>query len=228
MELQFNQKSTMVKNNKQKIGMLVFLFSILFFQCKSANEKSVEEVKSTKSPVAVPIVDSPIVPKTNPTKDTLFFNRKLHAKAVNDSVFQLEKLKFVFNNKSNAFNCQAKEGNFPIQLDEVYAGPGFQIDQYASTTESNKYYIIIEAEGDPGTDWYLICKIENNKLINKRLINEPRANSEETALKDFLSIYETDGKSVFRFNKKKLASYSTVPVKIQQDKLYYYLSFPFE
>ncbi len=202
------------------------MFTSILTSCKSTEEKRVTPEKPITN-VEPTKVDTPAVTHIEkPTSaDTVFFSKTEKLNAIDESNFQSKGLKIVFKDETNQFDCKTNAGSFAIKLDEVYSGPGFQIDKYENPKNANQYYLIVEAEGDPGTDWYLACRIENDKLLEKHLVNEPRANSEETELNKFLSIYETGNNAVFAFAKKYLAGYSVVPKNMKQDKNYCYWEF---
>jgi hypothetical protein len=210
-----------------RIVYATVIIVVLFAHCKSIDEKKlIPEIPVTHTEPTK--IDTPAVANKTISKltDTVFFSKTESLHSIDDDHFECKGLKIIFSDSLNQFTCKTDAGAYTMQLTEQYSGPGFQLDKFENPKNADQYYLIVEAQGDPGTDWYLICKIENNKLVQKQMINEPRANSEETAIEKFLSIYEIGNQSIFQFKKKFVAGYSSVQKDMKQDKVNYYLAFP--
>jgi hypothetical protein len=105
-----------------------------------------------------------------------------------------------------------------------YDGPGFAVYHYAAP-EGSRSILLVEAQADPGTAWYCAALLENNQIVKQWFIDEPRCNTESHALQNFMSIFETGGKLIFRFNKQLVAAYSGIPAGMRQNAQYAYRDF---
>ncbi len=209
--------------------------SVSFLSCQSAEQKANEKQKDSIVVAQQTVDTNAINTKLSDTNalgqkqkvaiDTLFYKHAGTFKSYGDSAFKYNDLLLIFNEEANRFETLTKREPYYIALDERYDGPGFQLDIYEPISGADKYFLVIEAQGDPGTDWYMIAKVEDNKVVLKQKINEPRANSEETGIEKFLSIYEIGNTAVLQFKKKWLAGYSSVPKDMKQDKGNFYLEF---
>ncbi|WP_427872886.1 hypothetical protein [Flavobacterium sp. MMS24-S5] len=100
---------------------------------------------------------------------------------------------------------------------------GFSMYSYESSKNKDIEIIIIEALADIGTNWYYVIILNKKDLVDKFYIKEPRSNSEITQIKDFLSIFFSNGTLVFKFKKDKIAKYSTVSPDLKSDLEYVYI-----
>lgn len=64
--------------------------------------------------------------------------------------------------------------------------------------------IIIEASADIGTSWYYMIILNNENLVDKFYIKEPRANSENTNIGNFIKISIRNDMLNLKFKKIKL------------------------
>ncbi|WP_445456835.1 hypothetical protein [Flavobacterium sp. HNIBRBA15423] len=201
------------------------LFNLTFFSCKENSNFSLKEKESeTKidSQIKTPIVlkdDSISIGKEIPfsivevfkenTNENAFVNSDTRLTIKTSSSFMLTKKDFIITD---------------IDLSDTnYEGPGYIIYSYKSNEKKNVEIIIIEATADIGTDWYYVVVINNNDLVEQFLIKEPRANSEITDMKDFLSILLKNDTLIFKFRKSKIAKYSIMPSDLKNDNENIYL-----
>lgn len=89
-----------------------------------------------------------------------------------------------------------------------YEGPGYTIYSYQSSANKNMEVIIIEGQADIGTAWYYVVVLDGEDLVDKFYVTEPRANSENTDMKDFINVALKDKDLVLKFKKDKIAGYS--------------------
>lgn len=89
-----------------------------------------------------------------------------------------------------------------------YEGPGYTIYSYQSSANKNMEVIIIEGQADIGTAWYYVVVLDGEDLVDKFYVKEPRANSENTDMKDFINVALKDKDLVLKFQKDKIAGYS--------------------
>ncbi|MCS3529774.1 hypothetical protein [Chryseobacterium sp. JUb7] len=145
---------------------------------------------------------------------------------------------FTFNKAKNSFAHHTtklmgtKDGGFDIhkknkKLTHIdfsdFEGPGFSVYSYQSKKDKALEIIIIEGQADIGTAWYYAVVLKNENLADQFYINEPRSNSETTDIKDFISISLENKTLVFKFNKEKIAGYSSVSEDLKSDNQYLYL-----
>ena len=111
-----------------------------------------------------------------------------------------------------------------VDLSEAnYEGPGFSMYSYQSEINKNIEIIIIEALADIGTSWYYVIVLNDNDLVDKFFIREPRSNSEITEINDFISVFLNNKTLIFKFKKDKIAKYSKISPDLKNDLEYIYI-----
>ena len=111
-----------------------------------------------------------------------------------------------------------------VDLSETnYEGPGFSMYSYQSEINKNIEIIIIEALADIGTSWYYVIVLNDNDLVDKFFIREPRSNSEVTEINDFISVFLNNKTLIFKFKKDKIAKYSKISPDLKNDLEYIYI-----
>ncbi len=208
--------------------MLKTLYRIVFIlpfliSCKYSNQSAKEHDKvsvSNNQQVSKPENIKPQVTIEtdfniiNPFKyienDSKYINDDTQLIIKTDNSFMLTKKDFVIDD---------------IDLsDSNYEGPGYNIFSFKSKSYSQFEIIIIEATADIGTDWYYIIILNNENLIDKFYIKEPRANSENTSIGDFIKISMKNDILNIKFRKDKIAKYSEKVNNLKSDSQYYFLT----
>ncbi len=87
-----------------------------------------------------------------------------------------------------------------------YEGPGYNIFSFQSKKNTPFEIVIIEATADIGTDWYYVIVLNNENLVDQFYIKEPRADSENTNIGDFIKISFKNNTLNLKFKKIKLQS----------------------
>lgn len=100
--------------------------------------------------------------------------------------------------------------------DSGYDGPDYSLFLYRSHPAGPREVLLIEATADPGTAWYYAAVLERGRLRDGFRIGEPRADSEATALGDFLAVSTSEDTVVLRFAKARIAPYSRVPEGLRE------------
>lgn len=177
--------------------LALFTFSI---SCKNNIENSIISTKTDDEINSL----QPFENKEN----TFFYKDYVLKSNTNDNSFEL-----FFNEKLIG----------EINFDNIeYDGPGFLI--YISELESGIKNILIEATSDIGTAWYYSVVLNNNVICNQFFINEPRTNSENYSLDKFISISIINESLQYKFNKKIISNYSSIPEEAIIDENYVYLT----
>jgi hypothetical protein len=103
-----------------------------------------------------------------------------------------------------------------------YDGPGFSIYRFASPTDGNRSVLLVEAQADPGTAWYVIALVEKGRIVQQHFIDEPRSNSEQHAVPGFINVFYTKKQYIMRMKKSLVAGYSKIPPGMKEDGEYWY------
>ena len=140
------------------------------------------------------------------------------------SQYVVDDYKLQYKNEENTFVFSYKHQVINIIDFERrdFEGVGYNIFLYDSPKSKIKT-IIFEALADIGTAWYYVVLMNNNKVVKKQFIDEPRADSDKISIQKFLSIYLENSNCIFRFDKKYLARYSQIPKNIKTDNQYAYI-----
>lgn len=201
-----------VKNMKNQIGYkLLVIISILIVGCKKTNAKY--EIDKNEPKITYNI-------KNNTSLDDIkqFISNK------DETIYYVEDFKLYYNNENNTFKLEkSKKYLATINFENRdFDGVGFNVYLFQSKKIKQKA-IVFEALADIGTAWYYAILLDDNIVKKMIFINEPRSNSDEISLNRFLSIDMTDDNYLFKFNKKYLAKYSTIPKNLKTDDNFIYL-----
>ncbi|WP_445711456.1 hypothetical protein [Flavobacterium sp.] len=177
--------------------LALFTFSI---SCKNNSEKTVETTIISNQ-------ENSLIPFESSGDDFIYKDYILKSNSVNNS-FEL-------------FYGQKLIGEIDFENIE-YEGPGFLA--YMSELDNGIKNILIEATSDIGTAWYYSVVLENNVIINKFFIKEPRTDSENYSLDKFISLSIINDAIEYRFDKKNISKYSTIPKDAIIDEEYIYLT----
>lgn len=205
---------------------LVFILP-LFISCKYSKEhnktaipatqqvsvsgtKQVPKIENVKSQVIIETDFNVIKPFKYIENDNKYINNDTQLIIKSDNTFMLTKKDFVVD------DIDLSESN--------YEGPGYNIFSFQSKSNSQFEIVVIEATADIGTDWYYVIILNNENLIDKFYIKEPRANSENTSIGDFIKISMKNDILNIKFKKDKIAKYSEKINNLKSDSQYYYLT----
>lgn len=161
--------------------------------------------------------------------DTLYLNTiSEFASNSSQTKYSLGEYSLSFTERENSFivtNHNRRIGT--ISLGNRYCeGPGFQISKIDGA--GAKYYVIlVEALADVGTAWYSVTLWYENSLISSLFIDDPRANSDITELKDFVAVLMTNDSWIIRLNKKRIANYSHIPAGYKTNMDFVYIITPY-
>jgi|GEM_PF-979246 len=216
-----------MKNCMYKTFLKSFiLFGIIVSGCKQENQSC-----SKENEVIIKLDDSTKVSSIAEKKDSIHVKKEISFEIIHSFKEDASENSYIcFDTRltyktDNSFMLTKKDfGITDVDLSETnYEGPGFSIYSYESSMNKDIEIIIIEALADIGTNWYYVIILNKNDLVDKFYIKEPRSNSEITQIKDFLSIFLSNGTLVFKFKKDKIAKYSTVSPDLKSDLKYVYV-----
>lgn len=143
----------------------------------------------------------------------------------NESMFESDDIKLI-SKTDNSFMLTKKD--FAIDdidlSDSNYEGPGYNITLFKSKQNKELEIVILEATADIGTDWYYVIILNNESLVDKFYIKEPRADSENTNIGDFIKISLKKDILSLKFRKDKVARYSKNTENFKSDDQYFYLT----
>ncbi|MDX6184045.1 hypothetical protein SGQ44_17910 [Flavobacterium sp. Fl-77] len=204
---------------------LFFLFGLILCSCKQDNQfhQKEKEIKIKYDTTKVTSIDV--------KNDSSFIKKEISFDIIHsfkeetaESSYTCIDTKLTYKT-DNSFMLTKKDFVVTdVDLSETnYEGPGFSIYSYQSTINKSIEIIIIEALADIGTSWYYVIVLNNNDLVDKFYIREPRSNSEKTEIKDFISIFLNNKILMFKFKKDKIAKYSKVAPDLKNDLEYVYI-----
>ncbi len=147
----------------------------------------------------------------------------------NATIFTLnnEHLEYKPNNTFDLFIDKKHIGNigFENKSSDI---PGYSVWNYKSE-KSNEYKIIlIEAEADIGTAWYKIIILKEEQILTSFFIDEPRSNSEQYTMNQFITMMIHDNILTIKFTKRLIEKYSKIPGNLSSDEKYLYMDFSLE
>lgn len=209
MKLKRKEAENLIMLIKCAYKNFIFIFIAIIIGCKKTEAKTEFSVQ----------------PKLqNSVSDTLYFYQVNPFKEKIEGVeYEVDKFLITYKNVENEFTIiEEKKTIGSINFDgKDFDGVGYNIFLY-KTPKSEIKFIIFEALADIGTAWYYVVMLKNNKIVNKFYIKEPRANSDNISLNEFLSIGFNKSDYFFKFNKKHIANYSIIPKDLKSDKQYVY------
>jgi hypothetical protein len=172
---------------KNKIIILCLALFIISINCKKHIENTIETATIINQL-------NTLVPFEKKGDDFIFKDYTLKSNRTNNTFEILYKGKLI--GKINFDNA-------------IYEGPGFLA--YISELDNGIKNILIEATADVGTAWYYSVIIENSAIVNQFFIKDPRTDSEKYSLDKFISISINNDSIEYKFDKKMVSKYSTVP-----------------
>lgn len=206
---------------KNFITLILFLPFIV--SCKYSNQSTQEKNTGSKLNTKKVLKSENIKPKTSSEIDFDIIKPFKHIE--NESLFECDGTK-LFSKTDNSFMLTKKD----FAIDEIdlsesnYEGPGYSMFSFKSKENTQFEIIIIEATADVGTSWYYMIILNNENLVDKFYIKEPRADSENTNIGDFIKISIKNDMLNLKFRKDKVAKYSKTVTNLKSDNQYFYLT----
>lgn len=207
-----------MKNYKCNIFFnFFFLFGLILCSCKQDNQlyKKETEIKPDSTKVSSIVVknDSGFIKKEIPFDIIHYFKEE-----TDESSYTSFDTKLIYKTDYSFMLTKKDFVITDVDLSETnYEGPDLSIYSYQSSLNKDIEIIIIEALADIGTSWYYVIVLNNNDLVDKFYIREPRSNSEITDVKDFISIFLNKKILIFKFKKDKIAKYSKISPELKSD-----------
>lgn len=210
-----------------KLFYRIFFILSFLVSCKYSNQSTQE-----KDPKATPDIlkiqkSENIRPKVSSEIDFDIIKPFKHIE--NERMFESGDTKLI-SKTDNSFMLTKKD----FAVDEIdlsepnYEGPGYNIFSFQSKQNTPFEIVIIEATADIGTDWYYVIVLNNENLIDQFYIKEPRADSENTNIGDFIKISIKNNMLNLKFKKSEIATYSKNINNLKSDNQYFYLTRKFE
>ncbi|UEQ75879.1 hypothetical protein [Chryseobacterium arthrosphaerae] len=201
------------------------IFFILTFlvSCKYSNQSTQEKVSKATSDIPKVLKSENINPKLSSEIDFDIVKPFKHIE--NENRFESDDIKLI-SKTDNSFMLTKKD----FAVDEIdlsesnYEGPGYNIFSFQSKENTSFEIVLIEATADIGTDWYYVIVLNNENLIDQFYIKEPRANSEDTNIGNFIKISMNNNVLNLKFAKNKIARYSKSVSNLKSDNQYFYLT----
>lgn len=201
------------------------IFFILTFlvSCKYSNQSTQEKDPKATSDTPKILKSENINPKISSEIDFDIIKPFKHIE--NESRFESGDIKLI-SKTDNSFMLTKKD----FAVDEIdlsesnYEGPGYNIFSFQSKQNTPFEIVIIEATADIGTDWYYVIVLNNENLVDQFYIKEPRADSENTNIGDFIKISFKNNTLNLKFKKDKIAKYSKNTENLKSDNQYFYLT----
>jgi len=196
----------------KRLNILLFSLLIFIFQCKQKTAS--ENVLIGKNETSI---------KSNLLEDTLPYNKFEKFIQVNDSINKASNIEIV--DIEGILYLHLDSGTYDqIDFDGIdYDGPGYSFSLLTSLKVQSNKLIVIEAQSDIGTAWYYFIFVENDKVTDSFLIQEPRSNSELYSIDQFIKAFKTNNKYVLMFKTELVAKYSKVSSSLLQRDGYYVL-----
>ena len=204
------------------IYKIIFILSFLI-SCKYSNQSPPEKDTETTSDTKKVSKSENINPEKSSEIDFDIIKPFKHIE--NESLFESGDTKLI-SKTDNSFMLTKKDFAIDdIDLSESnYEGPGYSMFSFQSKENTQFEIIIIEASADIGTSWYYMIILNNENLVDKFYIKEPRANSENTNIGNFIKISIRNDMLNLKFKKDQIAKYSKNINNLKSDNQYFYLT----
>lgn len=206
-----------------KISLLLFGFTL--FSCKE-NRQTAADQKQVAAPSVVQAANLNVAESSKKTPE------KADREVSFDIVSPFKKDDYencyvhgttkLIHKTDNSFMLTKKDFAITdVDFSDInYEGPGYTIYSYQSSANKNMEVVIIEGQADIGTAWYYVVVLDGEDLVDKFYVKEPRANSENTDMKDFINVALKDKDLVLKFKKDKIARYSKPMANLRTEGSY--------
>lgn len=197
----------------KRLNILLFSLLIFIFQCKQKTASENVLIEKNETSIKSNLLE----------EDTLSYNKFEKFIQVNDSIYKASNIEIV--DMEGVLYLHLDSGTYDqIDFDGIdYDGPGYSFSLLTSLKVQSNKLIVIEAQSDIGTAWYYFIFVENDKVTDSFLIQEPRSNSESYSIEQFIKVCKTNNKYVLMFKKELIAPYSRIPSQLLQKDWYFIL-----
>ncbi len=207
---------------KSLFKISILLFGLTFFSCKEKRQQVADDKKVT-APAVIKAANLNVTESSKRTPERadqeISFDIVNPFRKDNYENCYVHGATRLIHKTDNSFMLTKKD--FAITdvdfSDSNYEGPGYTIYSYQSSSNKNIEIIIIEGQADIGTAWYYVVVLDGEDLVDKFYVKEPRANSENTDMKDFINVALKDKDLILKFRKDKIARYSKPPADLRKE-----------